>query len=58
MDRHTNINCICSLVGLFDKAIDEESRLRIRQVLYIHGIVEAVLTERIHLLPEASYVSK
>ena len=55
MDRNTNINCFCSLLDAFKQTSDEVARLRIRQAIYVHGIVDAVLTERVNLLPEASH---
>jgi len=52
MNRSTNIECLCRLFNSFEQSSDEASRLRMRQAMYIHGIVEAVLSERIDLLPE------
>ena len=58
MDRKTNINCLTSLLDAFERTNDDAARLRIRQAMYIHGIVDAVLTERVGLLPEASFASR
>ena len=58
MDRNTNINCLSNLLTTFQQTSDDAARLRIRQAMYVHGIVEAVLTERVDLLPEASFASR
>ena len=58
MDRNTNINCLFSLFDAFKQTSDDAARLRIRQAMYLHGIVDAVLTERVDLLPEASFASR
>ena len=58
MDRNTNINCLCSLFATFKQTSDDATRLRIRQAIYIHRIVAAVLTERVDMLPEASFASR
>ena len=58
MNRNTNVNCLCSLLDAYEQTSDETARLRIRQVMYVHGIVDAVLSERIYLLPEASLASR
>ena len=58
MDRNTNINCLSILFATFKQTSDDAARLRIRQAIYIHGIVDAVLTQRIDLLPEASLASR
>ena len=58
MDRNTNINCLSILFATFKQTSDEAARLRIRQAMYIHGIVDAVLTERVDMLPEASFASR
>ena len=58
MDRNTNINCLSILFATFKQTSDDAARLRIRQAMYIHGIVDAVLTQRIDLLPEASLASR
>ena len=58
MNRKTNINCLSSLLVAFKQTSDDAARLRIRQAMYVHGIVDAVLTERVDLLPEASFASR
>ena len=58
MNRNTNVNCLCSLLDAYEQTSDETARLRIRQVMYVHGVVDAVLSERIYLLPEASLASR
>ena len=58
MDRNTNINCLFSLLNAYKQTRDDAARLRIRQAMYIHGIIDAVLTERVDLLPEASFASR
>ena len=58
MDRNTNINCLSILLATFEQTSDDSARLRIRQAIYVHGIVDAVLTERVDLLPEASFASR
>ena len=57
MDRKTNFSCLCSLLETLGQTSDQETRLRVRQAMYIHGIVDAVLSERVDLLPEASFAS-
>ena len=58
MDRNTNINCLSILFATFKQTSDVAARLRIRQAMYVHGIVDAVLAERVDLLPEASFASR
>ena len=58
MDRKTNFSCLCSLLETLGETSDQEARLRIRQAMYIHGIVDAVLSERVDLLPEATFASR
>ena len=53
MDRNTNINCLYSLLDIYKESSNDKARLRIRQAMYIHGIVDAVLGERVDLLPES-----
>jgi len=57
MDRITNINCLCNLLDIYEQSSDDKACLRIRQAMYIHGIVDAVLSERVDLLPETSLTS-
>ena len=52
MNRHINIHCLCQLVDAFEQTTDQTSRMHMRQAMYVHGIIEAVLSERIDLLPE------
>lgn len=54
MERKTNISCLLRLIDAFEQTNDEAARLRIRQAMYIHGIVDAVLSERVYLLPESA----
>ena len=58
MDRVTNLDCLSHLLDAFEQTEDEVSRLRMRQAIYIHNIVEMVLRERVDLLPEASLASR
>ena len=58
MDRVTNLNCLSHLLDAFEQTEDEGSRLRMRQAIYLHSIVEIVLRERVDLLPEASLASR
>ena len=58
MDRNTNINCLYSLINIYEQSSDDKTRLRIRHAMYIHGIVDAVLSERVDLLPESSLASR
>lgn len=58
MDRNTNINCLRRLLNIFKQSSNDKARLRIRQAMYIHGIVDAVLSERVDLLPETSLASR
>ena len=58
MDRVTNLDCLSHLLDAFEQANDEMSRLRMRQAIYLHSIVELLLRERVDLLPEASLASR
>ena len=58
MDRVTNLDCLSHLLDAFEQTNDEMSRLRMRQAIYVHSIVELVLRERIDQLPEASLLSQ
>ena len=58
MDRVTNLNCLSHLLDAFEQTEDEGSRLRMRQAIYVHSIVEIVLRECVDLLPEASLASR
>jgi len=58
MDHNTNINCLCILLDIYKQSSNAKARLRIRQAMYIHGIVDAVLSERVDLLPESSLTSR
>ena len=58
MDRITNLDYLSHLLDAFEQTNDEMSRLRMRQAIYVHSIVELVLRERIDQLPEASLASQ
>ena len=58
MDRVTNLDCLSHLLDAFEQTNDEVSRLRMRQAIYVHSIVELMLRERVDLLPEASLASR
>ena len=58
MDRVTNLDCLSHLLNAFEQTNDEVSRLRMRQAIYVHSIVELLLRERVDLLPEASFASR
>ena len=53
MDRRTNIQFLCALLDAFDRACDPSARFRLRQAIYIHGIVDAVLEGQVARLPES-----
>ena len=53
MDRRTNIQFLCMLLDAFDRACDPSARFRLRQAIYIHGIVDAVLEGQVARLPES-----
>ena len=54
MDRVTNLYSLSRLLDAFKQTNDEPSRLRMRQAIYIHSIVELVLRESVDRLPEVS----
>ena len=58
MDRVTNLDCLSHLLDAFEQAIDEMSRLRMRQAIYLHSILELLLRDRVDLLPEAALASR
>ena len=58
MDRVTNLDCLSHLLNAFEQTNDEVSRLRMRQAIYVHSIVELLLRERVDLLPEASLATR
>ena len=58
MDRVTNLDCLSHLLNAFEQTNDEVSRLRMRQAIYVHSILELLLRERVDLLPEASLASR
>ena len=37
-----------------DRDLDYGARIRLRQAIYIHGIVDAVLNDQVSRLPESS----
>ena len=54
MDRVANLYSLSRLLDAFKQTNDEPSRLRMRQAIYIHSIVELVLRESVDRLPEVS----
>ena len=58
MDRVTNLDSLSRLLKAFEQTSDESSRIRMRQAIYIHSIIELVLRERVDRLPEASLASR
>ena len=46
-----NLDCL-SHSSMPEQTNDEVSRLRMRQAIYVHSIVELLLRERVDLLPE------
>ena len=54
MDRVTNLYSLSRLLDAFKQTNDEPSRLRMRQAIYIHSIIELVLRESVDRLPEVS----
>ena len=57
MDRVTNLDCLSHLLDCFEQTNDESARLRMRQAIYIHSIVELLLREQVNRLPETSTAS-
>lgn len=57
MDRVTNLDCLSRLLDCFEQTSDESTRLRMRQAIYIHSIVELLLREQVDRLPEAAPAS-
>ena len=52
MDRNANRQILGMLLDTFGAAHDPLACLRLRQAIYIHGIVDAVLSEQVDRLPE------
>ena len=58
MDRVPNHDSLSRLLNAFEQTSDESSRIRMREAIYIHSIIELVLRERVDRLPEASLISR
>ena len=56
MNHNINRQILCMLLDAFgqDRDLDYGARIRLRQVIYIHGIVDAVLNDQVSRLPESS----
>ena len=56
MNRNINRQILCMLLDAFgqDRDLDCGARIRLRQAIYIHGIVDAVLNDQVSRLPESS----
>ena len=54
MDRNANRQMLGMLLKMFGADHDPLACLRLRQAIYIHGIVDAVLSEQVARLPEVS----
>ena len=54
MDRNANRQILGMLLKMFGADHDPLACLRLRQAIYIHGIVDAVLSEQVARLPEVS----
>ena len=56
MNRNVNRQIFCMLLDAFgqDRDFDDGARIRLRQAIYIHGIVDAVLNDQVSRLPESS----
>ena len=52
MDRNANRRILGMLLDTFGATHDPLACLRLRQAIYIHGIVDAVLSEQVARLPE------
>lgn len=56
MNRNINRQILCMLLDAFgqNRDLDDGARIRLRQAIYIHGIVDAVLNDQVSRLPESS----
>jgi hypothetical protein len=54
MDRSTNICCLQSIYQQLNSTSDPLALRALAEARYLHQIVEAVLTENIDSLPEAT----
>ena len=54
MERSTNREILHMLLDAFGEVRDPAACIRLRQAIYVHGIVDAVLSERVARLPEYS----
>ena len=56
MNRNINRQILCMLLDAFgqDRDLDYGARIRLRQAIYIHGIVDVVLNDQVSRLPESS----
>ena len=52
MDRHANRQILGMLLDTFGATHDPFACIRLRQAIYIHGIIDAVLSEQVSRLPE------
>jgi hypothetical protein len=55
MDRSTNICCLQSIHQQLNSTNDPLALRALAEARYIHQIIEAVLTENIDSLPEATH---
>ena len=52
MGRNANRQILCMLLDMFGATHDPVACLRLRRAIYIHGIIDAVLSEQVTRLPE------
>ena len=56
MDRTTNLQAMCAVNSAIEQASisDQSCLFDLRRALYMHFIIESVLSERIELIPTSS----
>ena len=55
MDRNKNLKAISIVQEVLDRQANPEGAIALRRALYMHLIIEAVLSERIHIIPAARF---
>ena len=55
MNRETNRQALKAVLGVLKEAPDADALIRLRQVAYMHAIVELILSERVDGLPEVAH---
>ncbi len=53
MDRNTNLKAMCAVSTALDREAIPEEAINLRRALYMHYIIEAMLSERIDLIPSS-----